>query len=341
MQFGCESGGYLAEIYSYSRLTTFKGCEFEYYLNYIKKMKSRQNIYGFIGGKVHEILEDLQASKITNDEAIKKFENYLEDCEIIGYKFPSERTKENFEYDVKHYLKNFKPSISDIVEIEEDFLINIGNIKFRGFIDKRLDGKIIDYKTSSKFKKKDKDEKGMQLVSYAYATEQMGRGKVKSVGWDMIKYANVSYGNRTRMIERNKLIKELTVDISKQLQKLGYEDFEIDLMVKKAEENNSFDNLPTEIKNRYKIEPCIVDYPYNKKTKEQFEIFIKDTVSKIEAKNAEDEDDWKPKEITEKDSFYCGFLCGQRDNCKYYKKFLQENADNFEKKESDMEKLFG
>ena len=339
-----ESGDYLAEIYSYSRLTTFEGCQFEYYLNYILKLKGKQNIYGFIGGKVHEILEDLQVGNITNDEAIGKFNSYLEDCEMVGYKFPSERTKENFVYDVTDYLKNFIPSESETIKIEEDFIIDIDGIKFRGIIDKRLDGQIIDYKTSSKFAKKDLDEKGMQLVSYAYATEQMDRGKVDTVGWDMIKFVNVSYGKRTRMLERIKVLKELSVDIKKTLNKLQrYEPFEIDMMVKNAEENNSFDGLPQEIKDRYKFDRCIVEYPYNEETKKMFENFIKGIVSQINSKNKDDEDDWKPREITQRDSFYCGFLCGHRDHCKHYKKFLQENADNFEKKEDkdDMEKLFG
>ncbi len=334
----------MAEVYSYSKLTTFEGCQFEYYLNYILKLKSKQNIYGFIGGKVHEILEDLQAGNITNDEAIGKFDGYLEDCEIVGYKFPSEKTKENFVYDVKDYFKNFKPSDGDIVKIEEDFIIDIGDIKFRGIIDKRLDGKIIDYKTSSKFKKKDLDEKGIQLVSYAYATEQMNRGKVDTVGWDMIKYVNVSYGKRTRMLERIKVLKELSVDIKKQLEKLNiYESFEIDIMMKNAEENNSFDGLPDEIKNRYTFDRCIVEYPYNNETKKNFENFIDNIVSQIDSKDKNNEDDWKPREITQRDSFYCGFLCGHRDHCKHYKKFIQENADNFEKKEEkdDIDKLFG
>ena len=43
--------------YSISRLECFCDCQHEFYLTYVKGLRSEgENIYGYLGSKVHEIL---------------------------------------------------------------------------------------------------------------------------------------------------------------------------------------------------------------------------------------------------------------------------------------------
>ena len=64
-------------IYSFSRLESFKGCQYGFYLTYIKKYESEDNIYSFLGSEVHELLEAMQAGKLDNDSALDMFEESL------------------------------------------------------------------------------------------------------------------------------------------------------------------------------------------------------------------------------------------------------------------------
>jgi len=41
------------ELFSFSKLTTFHTCPYSYYLTYIKENPRKQNVYGYLGGKVH------------------------------------------------------------------------------------------------------------------------------------------------------------------------------------------------------------------------------------------------------------------------------------------------
>ena len=52
--------------YSYSKLTTFRQCEFQYLSSYELRQESDENIYGLAGTTVHNIIEDIQEKKITN-----------------------------------------------------------------------------------------------------------------------------------------------------------------------------------------------------------------------------------------------------------------------------------
>jgi hypothetical protein len=70
--------------------------------------------------------------------------------------------------------------------------------------------------------------------------------------------------------------------------------------------------------------------------------YIINTVHAIESKDKDNKDEWKAVEINKQNSFYCSVLCGHRKHCKYYKQFLEDNSDSFEKKgKKDEFDLFG
>ena len=96
-----------------------------------------------------------------------------------------------------------------IYTIEKEITLDIDGHKLTGFIDLIVhndDGtvSIIDYKTSSKYAKKDLQKNANQLIIYGLALEQLGY-KVRDVKWYMIKYATIQGKRGNKMIERREL----------------------------------------------------------------------------------------------------------------------------------------
>ena len=214
-----------------------------------------------------------------------------------------------------------KQGIIDLVIYNED-----GTISIR------------DYKTSSKYSNLELQEKGRQLILYGLAMEQMGY-EVKDLAWEMLKYVEISYklknGNvRTTIAERGFILEKLKADITKELKALKqYSELDIEMMVDEAAENNSFDNLPSSIKEKYTIVPYICYYDFSPERKIETQLFIEAKINEIE-QFEKDKSWWEPKEITPYTSFYCANLCGFRDVCQYYQDYL-EMQKMFEEEQED------
>lgn len=340
------------KIYSISRLNTFDNCQYGYYLTYVKRLKRKQNIYSFLGTVVHEICEDLQDRKITNEEAVKRFDvAVFESIEVHGYKFISEKVQSNYVDSVKIYLKNFKPLEVDKYKNEMEFYTDIAGSVMVGYIDlitSTNDGKvdIYDYKTSSKFGKKDIIGAGRQLVLYAYALEKEKNVKIGNIMWDMLKYCSVRWvgangKEQSGFYQRNELIEKMQNRIFKDLAKQGKEEFEINMLFNIARDSQCIGDISPDIGEKYIVDRGLTYYDYNKETVKELEEYVKDTVSQIESRSTEKETDWLVKDI-KKDSFFCNTLCDQRENCKHYQSFIGNNKNNFKKTdEKEMEELFG
>ena len=196
--------------YSFSRLKLFNECRHAYFLTYVLKVQKRVNIYSEIGTTIHEILEDIQGGKeIPVEERIEIFEDKVDECEIFGISFVNDNIKEKYVENVKHCLRNFKSIQGKKFEIEKEITLDIDGHKLTGFIDLIVhndDGtvSIIDYKTSSKYAKKDLQKNANQLIIYGLALEQLGY-KVRDVKWYMIKYATIQGKRGNKMIERREL----------------------------------------------------------------------------------------------------------------------------------------
>ena len=193
--------------YSYSKLTTFRQCEFQYLSSYELRQESDENIYGLAGTTVHNIVEDIQEKKITNEEGLMRFDEEMEMHEILGYTFTSEKTKNNFIESIRHFIKYFKPIDRGKVEVEKDFVADFDGHEVIGFIDILIhneDGtvSIVDLKTSSKYSKKAIEEHCNQLLIYAIAMEQQGF-TVKDVSWNMMKYGMIPTKRGKKMVHRN------------------------------------------------------------------------------------------------------------------------------------------
>ena len=143
-------------VFSFSKIGTYKTCPYSYYLTYIQHVKRENGVYGILGSYVHEMLESLEHGKMTNEEAVKKWKEQIDLMEFMDeLKFPTEKSKHSYIEDVTLYLKNFKPiDIGDKeFAVEEHFKIKISDFILQGYIDLYTitDGviDIYDYKTSS------------------------------------------------------------------------------------------------------------------------------------------------------------------------------------------------
>lgn len=199
------------EKMSYSRLTTFLQCEYQYFNQYVIKQESEDNIYSAAGSTVHNIIEEMQEEKLEKDEALTRFKEEMELHKILGFTFTSEKTEHNFIQSIEHYIEHFKP-INKKVEIEKYFEADFNGYKVVGFIDLLVhneDGSvsIIDLKTSSKYSKKAIEEHCNQLLIYAIAMQQEGYD-VRDIAWDMMKYVNIPTKRGKKMILRSELTNE-------------------------------------------------------------------------------------------------------------------------------------
>ena len=331
-------------IYSFSKLGTFNNCEYEYYNTYILKKKGIENIYTIMGSELHDGIEQIYRNKLDIEKFKKDFENRLLELEMNGISFPSETIGDSWKADVGHFINNFNKIDSKmILEKLRVFEITDG-VYFQGYVDAILPSEkgkpyvnIYDWKTSSKFTGKKLNEAGRQLLMYKLAIENTTNLKVDKIMWFMIKYVYVcSQGKKKikkKMCNRGKWVKEIRNQLEKDLKNNGMDDFEIELLLDNAVKQNTLECLPDEIKNKYWLEDCIVEYEITEERINELKDYVVNTVNEIESKDASNEAVWKPVEINKYNSFYCSVLCGHRKTCKFYKEFLDKSSKQFKKKD--------
>lgn len=317
-------------VYSFSRLGTYNHCAYEYKLQYIDKIKGRENIYTHLGTLVHDILEGIYNNEIQENELKERFLNGYNKIKSLGYKFPSDLIEENWILSIGNFVDNFKKDEGKF-ENERYFLVDVEGYLFQGYIDKIIyndDGTIDihDYKTSSKFSSKDLQEKGNQLLLYAIAMEKEGL-KVNKLYWNMLKYVRVKTKWDTKrtpdgkLIERNKLWSEIRDKIIKAYNEIGID--EIEAFNKWVElSKQDLNIIPDEIKDYIKILDGLVEYEYNIDNLEFLKTYIKETIEKLE-----NDKEYKSNKIDSKTSFYCSNLCGQALNCETYKRYIENLPD--------------
>ena len=71
-------------VYSYSKLNSFYGCLYNYYLTYIAHEKALDNIYSCIGGNVHDSIEAVYKGDMSLQEGKNRFIACVEECEKKG-----------------------------------------------------------------------------------------------------------------------------------------------------------------------------------------------------------------------------------------------------------------
>lgn len=192
--------------YSFSRLENFNNCKRGYYYTYIQKIRGGENIYSYLGTIAHEIVQDIIENKETKENGVIRFTNAVEEADMLGLVWISDKVKQNYTECVTHFIENFTPLQNDTIHIEDYMEVNIDGIILRGYIDLWyiLNDTlyIVDLKTSSKFSKLDLIHKQRQLLLYALALKEKYINYKIKLQFNMLKYATTTKG---KLLERNKL----------------------------------------------------------------------------------------------------------------------------------------
>jgi ATP-dependent helicase/DNAse subunit B len=335
-------------IYSISKLNTYDKCEFSYYLSYVKGQRGKDNVYSILGGKLHDALENLYNNKEVDLKKI--LDDSLIELDMLNIKFPNEKIKENWEKDILHFCNNFKAPNGTYVT-EDGILFEVfDGVYLQGYIDlQQLENEntisIYDFKTSSKFAKEDLVDYGRQLVLYAMAKEKEGK-TIDKLAWNMLKYIYVSWKLKNgkinkKMCNRGKWVNEIKNKLEKELEMMKVDEFVADIMIEEAVTKNDISMLPQKVQDMITVEDCILEYDYNEEVKEELIKYVKRIHNAIQSKDRDNEDDWAGIKITDKNSFFCVQLCGQK-KCKYLKEYFDDKEfGNKSDKDKEMEELFG
>ena len=270
------------KTWSYSKLSSYHNCVYGWYLNYVKHQRGNENVYGVLGGCIHNCLERIFKGEIDIEKAKEEWITEFEMCELLDMRFPTEKSKENYYQSMIHCLDHWEKYPDNYKYLMELHFVfePIENIQIQGYIDlvqideKNKTMRVIDYKTSSKFSKKELEgEKVFQLILYSMYLEEMYPDyTILNACFEMLKYTK---NKRGTIVERN------TVD---------------DLL-------DDFD---------YKR--CFVEVEYNDEMKEKLKTFITSTIDEIEKHDPDVEEDWIPEKPN---AFYCKNLCGHYNECPY------------------------
>lgn len=211
-------------IWSYSRVTTYEQCPYEWYLKYILQDKDEYpqepNFYAQSGSFMHKILEMICNKKLSPDDAVDYyFDNFNENVTATA---PSNVVDKTFEACAEYLMgiENLsKLNDYEIVGVEQRVSTEIDGKKFTGFIDLLLREKesgdyvIVDHKSSAypfnkngtiKANAKSFEKYKKQLYLYArWVKEKYGKfpktlawnhfkdgGKIASIPFDIDEYNN-------------------------------------------------------------------------------------------------------------------------------------------------------
>ena len=115
----------MGDLLSYSRLDTFHNCPRSYYYTYIEGIRGGDNIYSFIGTVAHEIVEKLVKNELDLSAAKEQFLGAIEDADMLGFEWLSEKTKSKYIFDISHFIDSFDSHAYFNAHIEDYFEVSI------------------------------------------------------------------------------------------------------------------------------------------------------------------------------------------------------------------------
>lgn len=321
------------ELWSYSRLDTFRTSPYLFFLKYVKKEQPKKEIvspYGIIGGACHEALEKYYKGEIQYGDMLKEFQTaYTMQIELFDLKFngTDEELNRNianhYKADLEHFFANYKP-VETKHEMERFLVTEVqSGLVVQGYSDdiyKDQDGNywINDFKTSSKsgFSGEKLKEKSAQLIIYAKALEQLGVPKEKiKCQFNMLRYCNIDImqkngKTKTSTIERYQIGEKLNPKAAMWLKETNLSEEEQNELLAQMIQDNSIDCLPDSVKEKFTINDCyiVIDDPLSMWEDIRREII--DIVSEIDNRIhewREKHDDnvwWDDRELLEKNSYF-------------------------------------
>ncbi len=336
-------------VYSISKCNTIAECLYEAYQTYVLHNRGTNGIYGVLGTRIHDQLELIVNGGATPDTLPDVLNQELLDLEFLGLSFPkdfkgNDTIRNNWIADMKHFCSTFQPP-SGTFKTEELVIYPLSDDRYvQGYIDlirENPDGtiSIYDWKTSTDFKSAELLHHGRQLVFYALAKEAEGF-TVRDVSWIMLKYCEVKFMGKKRsnsknkteivkVLNRGKLVSELKHHIENDLEDLGYDEIDIEIMIKNALKENSLDVLPQEVQKRYIVKPYVRRYEITDDLRQETIDYLKQMADLFESLDPDDESQWPPRQLTRvtgsgkavEDTFFCNNLCNFRKTCVHIKRF--------------------
>lgn len=358
-------------LWSWSRYNSYKTDPYGYLLRYIKHEKeTKESIYGISGGVVHDIVEKYYKKEITYEQMIEEYESKLFEMNMAELKYNRKDEKANesiankYEGCIRLFFHNHIP-IEGKVITEQFVTIKVGKNVFQGYIDfihKEKDDYIItDWKTSTLYIGEKAVKESGQLVLYAESLIQRGIpiNNIK-IRWNFLKYCNITsqlkgidketklHKTRESKELRDRWVSKIANNLKMWLKEDGYEELEIEDMVQTSINNNDLDNIPKDIRDKYKIEDCYVYIPLTQELIDDLKENIIKTINEIEQKEKDyneyieqgDTDGaehlfWT--EVTEKNAFFFNNLCGYSSKQhKPYKEYL-DNLNMWVKQDENKE----
>lgn len=167
-------------VWSYTRITTFDSCPYQWYMKYIKHYKEAPQFYSSYGSFIHELIEKYYKGEISKEGMAARF--LIDFKNKVQGKRPKPEIVDSYIHAGLDYLRGFKPFPFNMLAVEKKVEFKIGGRPFIGFIDYvgEKDGEIyiIDNK-SRKLKPRsnrktptvnDKDLDKMLRQMYIYST---------------------------------------------------------------------------------------------------------------------------------------------------------------------------
>jgi len=232
------------ETYSYSKVSCFETCPYQYKLKYIDKVKVEipATIESFLGDIVHRTLEklykDKKFSRAISKATLLKFyrdtweKEYSNDILIVKKDLKAENYKKMGMKFIKDYYNRMKPFDQLTIlglETTDRMTLPDGN-QWHVRIDKlACDDKgnyyVCDYKTNSRMKRKEEADSDRQLAMYSVWVKDKFRD-IKSIKliWHMLAFNKDVVSERT-----DEQLKKLQEDIMQLIKK-----------IQKAKEKNNF-----------------------------------------------------------------------------------------------------
>lgn len=147
--------------WSYSRLSTYEQCPYQFYLNYLLVDENGRPLYETVpnfcaayGSMCHKIFERVFKKQMSLDEAYVEFQDQfelLEDDFPWDYKFSEKYYEKGLTYFGGDWYDRY--NYADVVSVEEHMTFDVGGYKFQGFVDLIMRGReygdinIIDHKS--------------------------------------------------------------------------------------------------------------------------------------------------------------------------------------------------
>lgn len=171
-------------VWSYSRITCYDQCPYSFYLDYIidddNEYLSEGNYYAEVGSYVHSILEMIFKGELSVDDASEYYMNHFD--ENVMYTTKQSIMDKTYEMCADYFASVDFDWLKDyeILGVEKEIHVEIGDYQFKGYIDLLLRNKstnditIVDHKSSSyPFKKDGKTVLKKSENDFAKYTKQM------------------------------------------------------------------------------------------------------------------------------------------------------------------------